>query len=72
MNNFENIFCVNNILTNINIETIEVILQKNIIIYGLLLNTNEELIMNKEEFSKNEINKKISKFHPFLQFKIIF
>ena len=62
--------CVNSTdLTNINIETIEVILQKNIIIYGLLLNTNEELIMNKEEFSKNEINKKISKFHPHLQFE---
>ena len=62
--------CVNSTdLTNINIETIEVILQKNIIIYGLILNTNEELIMNKKEFSKNEINKKISKFHPHLQFE---
>ena len=44
--------CVNSTdLTNINIETIEVIFQKNIIIYGLLLNTNEELIMNNLSFS---------------------
>ena len=57
--------CINTTdLKDIKIELVEIYLQKKIVIYGLLLNTEEKIIMNKKEFKNNQ---KIIKLSQSLQ-----
>ena len=53
-------------LTYLNIELIEIIFQRKIIIYGFIINTEEKVILDKKSF--NNIDQKIVKFNTQLKF----
>ena len=53
-------------LTYLNIELIEIIFQRKIIIYGFIINTEEKVILDKKSF--NNIEQKIVKFNTQLKF----
>ena len=61
--------CINSTeLKNINVESIEVILQKKIIIYKFPLNIEEKIVMDKQTFTKLTFDKKIIKINTQLKF----
>jgi hypothetical protein len=61
--------CINSTeLKNINVESIEVILQKKIIIYKFPLNIEEKIVMDKQTFTELTFDKKIIKINTQLKF----
>jgi len=61
--------CINSTeLKNINVESIEVILQKKIIIYKFPLNKEEKIVMDKQNFTELTFDKKIIKINTQLKF----
>ena len=61
--------CINSTeLKNINVESIEVILQKKIIIYKFPLNIEEKIVMDKQAFTELTFDKKIIKINTQLKF----
>ena len=61
--------CINSTeLKNINVESIEVILQKKIIIYKFPLNIEEKIVMDKQTFTELTFDKKIIKINAQLKF----
>ena len=61
--------CINSTeLKNINVESIEVILQKKIIIYKFPLNIEEKIVMDKQTFTELTFDKKIIKLNTQLKF----
>ena len=61
--------CINSTeLKNINVESIEVILQKKIIIYKFPLNIEEKIVMDKQTFTELTFDKKIIKINIQLKF----
>ena len=61
--------CINSTeLKNINVESIEVILQKKIIIYKFPLNIEEKIVMDKQTFTELTFNQKIIKINTQLKF----
>ena len=55
-------------LKYLNIESIEVIFQRKIIIYGFLINTEEKSILDKKSFDKIKTERKIINFNTQLKF----
>ena len=55
-------------LKYLNIESIEVIFQRKIIIYGFLINTEEKSILDKKSFDKIKTEQKIINFNAQLKF----
>ena len=61
--------CINSTeLKNINVESIEIILQKKIIIYKFPLNIEEKIVMDKQTFTELTFDKKIIKINTQLKF----
>ena len=61
--------CINSTeLKNINVESIEVILQKKIIIYKFPLNKEEKIVMDKQTFTELIFDQKIIKINTQLKF----
>ena len=61
--------CINSTeLKNINVESIEVILQKKIIIYKFPLNIEEKIVMDKQTFTELTFDQKIIKINTQLKF----
>ena len=61
--------CINSTeLKNINVESIEVIFQKKIIIYKFPLNIEEKIVMDKQTFTELTFDKKIIKINIQLKF----
>ena len=61
--------CINSTeLKNINVESIEVFLQKKIIIYKFPLNIEEKIVMDKQTFAELTFDKKIIKINTQLKF----
>jgi len=61
--------CINSTeLKNINVESIEAILQKKIIIYKFPLNIEEKIVMDKQTFTELTFNQKIIKINTQLKF----
>ena len=61
--------CINSTeLKNINVESIEVILQKKIIIYKFPLNKEEKIVMDKQTFTELTFDQKIIKINTQLKF----
>ena len=61
--------CINSTeLKNINVESIEAILQKKIIIYKFPLNIEEKIVMDKQTFTELTFDKKIIKINTQLKF----
>ena len=61
--------CINSTeLKNINVESIEVILQKKIIIYKFPLNIEEKIVMDKQSFTELTFDQKILKINTQLKF----
>ena len=61
--------CINSTeLKNINVESIEAILQKKIIIYKFPLNIEEKIVMDKQTFAELTFDKKIIKINTQLKF----
>ena len=61
--------CINSTeLKNINVESIEVFLQKKIIIYKFPLNIEEKIVMDKQTFTELTFDKKIIKINTQLKF----
>ena len=61
--------CINSTeLKNINVESIEIILQKKIIIYKFPLNIEEKIVMDKQTFTELTFNQKIIKINTQLKF----
>ena len=61
--------CINSTeLKNINVESIEVFLQKKIIIYKFPLNIEEKIVMDKQSFTELTFDQKILKINTQLKF----